>query len=119
MNTLNQIKPIAGNLSRAERFADRATANPIVAKCLSSCQKLLGLIEKTKNNILTEFHQQFGAPEQLLRSALNEAEALAWQTSYPHLVFPTLALEKAQAVADWNEHQRAIRQARLAPLFHS
>jgi len=45
----------------------------------------------------------------MLRLALNEAEALAWQTDYPHLVFPTLAMEKAQGLAAWNQRQRAIR----------
>jgi hypothetical protein len=41
--------------------------------------------------------------------ALNEAEALAWETEYPYLVFPTLAAEKAQAVAKWQVRQHLIR----------
>jgi hypothetical protein len=49
-----------------------------------------------------------GAPERLLRLALNEAEAAAWETMYPHLVFPALASEKAQAVAAWNAHQQSV-----------
>ena len=31
----------------------------------------------------------------ILHLALNEAEALAWQNGFPELIFPTLALEKA------------------------
>jgi hypothetical protein len=34
---------------------------------------------------------------------------MAWQTAYPHLLFPTLAAEKARAVADWAGHQKSIR----------
>ncbi len=46
----------------------------------------------------------------LLRQALNEAEAIAWQTGFPQLVFPSLALEKARAVATWESRQRTMRQ---------
>jgi hypothetical protein len=46
--------------------------------------------------------------EQLVRLALNEAEALARQTWYPHLVFPDLAAEKIQAVAAWENRQRRL-----------
>ena len=71
--------------------------------CLASCRKLLAQIEKTKDTCLAEFRETLGAPEHLLRLALNEAEALAWQTGYPHLVFPTLAMEKAQSLAVWHQ----------------
>ena len=92
--------------------------SPAVARftniCLGSCQKLIAQIEKTKDNILREFREKLGAPEQLLRLALTEAEALACQTAYPHLVFPELALEKAQSVVAWDAHQRSIRRAARA-----
>src|SRR5260370_10034831 len=74
--------------------------------CLASCQKLVAQIQKTKEAIMAEFHEALGAQDHLLRLALNEAEALAWQTAYPHLVFPALAAEKAQAVATWHARQR-------------
>jgi hypothetical protein len=51
----------------------------------------------------------------MLQLALNEAEALAWQSAYPHLVFPALAMEKVQEIADWNRHQRSVR--RMDPLL--
>lgn len=79
------------------------------AACLASCRKLLTQFQKTKAAIQAEFRDVFGAPEPLLHLALNEAEALAWQTDYPFLVFPALATEKAQAVANWQVRQRAIR----------
>jgi hypothetical protein len=40
---------------------------------------------------------------------------LAWQTEYPHLVFPALATENVHAVAEWNRHQRSVLQTE--PLF--
>ena len=46
----------------------------------------------------------------VLQLALNEAEALAWQTGLGHLLFPVLAWEKARAVAEWHTRQQAIRR---------
>ena len=80
--------------------------------CLAPCRKLIAQIEKPQNAILAEFRTTRGASEHLLRLAVNEAEALAWQTAYPHLVFPTLATEKAQAVAAWDARQQSIRRTR-------
>jgi len=95
---------------------ENLVARPSFTKtCLASCQKLLAQIEKVKDAILAEFRETRETHEQLLRLALNEAEALAWQTAYPHLVFPMLATEKAQAVAAWEARQQSIRGTR-APL---
>jgi hypothetical protein len=77
--------------------------------CLGSCQKVMKQIHDAKEAILAESRETLKVQEQILKLALNEAEALAWQTLYPHLLFPTLATEKVQAVVDWNRHQRAIR----------
>ena len=85
------------------------------ALCLRSCQRILAQIQKARDAIFAESRGAVAAHERMLQLALNEAEALAWQTAYPHLVFPALAMEKAQEVADWNRHQRSIRQAE--PLF--
>jgi hypothetical protein len=77
---------------------------------LASCEKLLTQIERVKNNIVAEFQDAFATHEQLLDRALGEANALAWQTAYPQLVFPALAMEKVQTAAGWNARQRFIRQ---------
>ena len=95
-------------------------ANPGAGKafsafCLRSCQKILAHIQKARDAIISESRGAAAAQENMLRLALNEAEALAWQTGYPHLVFPSLAMEKVQEIADWNRHQRSVRQAE--PLF--
>ena len=78
--------------------------------CLASCRKLLAQIEKTKDAIIAEFRETLGEHEQMLHLALNEAEALAWETAYPQLIFPTLAVEKAQAVASWHRRQQSIQR---------
>lgn len=80
--------------------------------CVHCCQKVLGQIARTKAAIFSEWREVSGAHEHLLRLALNEAEATAWQTKVPHLVFPTLAVEKVQAVAAWTERQQAVRNGR-------
>jgi hypothetical protein len=86
------------------------SSRSFTSACLESCQKVLAQIEKSRKAIVAEFRASFGIPEQYLRLAVNEAEALAWQTGFPHLVFPELAAEKAKSMADWGAHQRAIRQ---------
>jgi len=83
--------------------------------CRERCQKVLTQIRDTKAAILVESREALKMQEQLLWLALNEAEALAWQTLHPQLVFPALATEKIQAVAGWHRHQRSVR--RTAPVF--
>ena len=57
-----------------------------------------------------EFAHLRDARGHLVKLALNEAEALAMQTSFPHLVFPTLAQEKVSAVAVWHQRQAALQR---------
>ena len=97
MNPINQ-QP----LSRQSRTATKGVR-------LASCRKMLAQINKAKDTILAESRAAFALPDHLLRLALNEAEALAWQTRYPHLLFPTLAAEKVEGVAAWNAHQDWVR----------
>src|SRR3977135_502216 len=82
----------------------------IANACLASCRQLLSQMQKVKNAILAEFRVMAGADEHLLRLALNEAEALARQTHYPHLVCPMLALEKAESVRNWHARQQTFRE---------
>jgi hypothetical protein len=79
--------------------------------CLDSCRKLLDRIEHVKQTVLDEFHDTMEAHNQMVRLAVNEAEALAWETDYPHLVFPALAHEKAEQVSSWEARQREIRRS--------
>ncbi len=72
-------------------------------------------IARAKRTTMRDYSAEVGEHLRLLRLALNEAEALAWQTDYPHLVFPVLAAEKARATARWHRRQRALQS--VAPQF--
>ena len=86
------------------------TVRNVANVCLASCQKWMAQIEQAKKRLVAEFHDTFKAQEELFRLALTEAEAVAWQTEYPQLFFPTLAMEKVQAIAAWQTRQGYIRR---------
>lgn len=73
--------------------------------CQNLCAKLVQQIGHAKNNLVAEFQDAFATQQQLLQLAIVEADALAWQTDYPHLLFPALATEKIQRVANWRTRQ--------------
>jgi hypothetical protein len=103
------------NENMKTRITDKGGNNPGISStftdaCRECYQKVVEQIRTAKDAILAESRELLGVQEQVLKLALNEAEALAWQTLYPHLVFPELATEKVQAVAGWNRRQRAVRQ---------
>jgi hypothetical protein len=79
-------------------------------RCISALRSrdLAVQVTSIKNGLIREFGLALGGHGEVLKSALNEAEALAWQTPYPHLVFPVLAEEKAVAVNRWAARQRNI-----------
>ncbi|HTV41415.1 MAG TPA: hypothetical protein VMF08_12610 [Candidatus Sulfotelmatobacter sp.] len=58
-------------------------------------------IKNAREGILIEARKTQRIQERFLRLAVNEAEGLAWQTMYPQLVFPDLAMEKIQAIVQW------------------
>src|SRR5262245_51841519 len=68
------------------------------------------VLARARETVLAEYAFLAGEHGRLLRLALNEAEALAWQTEYPHLFFPALAAEKAQAAVSWHRRQRALQR---------
>jgi len=72
------------------------------------CEQITAQLEAAKIQVSTEFSERLAGHESVLRLALNEAEALAWETNYPHLVFATLAMEKAQAAATWENRQQLL-----------
>lgn len=57
-----------------------------------------------------EFSELRRKQPRMLRLAFDEAEALAWQSGFPHLLFLVLAQEKAEAIARWDWRQNRIRQ---------
>jgi hypothetical protein len=83
--------------------------NPITDFCVSCGRKLLAQIQQTKKELASQFRKSFSGNERMLGLVLNEAEALAFSTDYPQLLFPSLALEKIQSAAAWQRHQLQIR----------
>ncbi|MBI4658566.1 MAG: hypothetical protein HY735_06905 [Verrucomicrobia bacterium] len=70
----------------------------------------LEAVAAVRHDIERQFPVLSSRQPRSFRLALNEAEALAWQTPYPYLVFPLLALEKVRAIAAWHERQEALRR---------
>jgi len=86
--------------------------HPLTQFCLNYCRNLITNIQETKKDLVRQFRKVFEGQEQVLRLALNEAEALAFLTGYPQLVFPTLAMEKVQGAVEWRAHQQDITRER-------
>lgn len=74
-------------------------------------------IQRAKDAVLFDYAARAGEHARLLRLALNEAEGLAWQTEVPHLVFPALAVEKAEAAVAWHQRQTALRRPAVEVAF--
>lgn len=84
--------------------------------CITSCQKVREQVARVRQGLFAEWRDMLTTQERLLQLALNEAEALAWQTEVPHLVFPTLAEEKVHAAASWTVRQRVMNSGRRAAI---
>ena len=78
--------------------------------CVEQCRKFAALLTEAKESLIAEFKDTYEIHERLLHQVINEAEALACETEYPHLVFPALALEKVRVAASWHERQGLIRR---------
>jgi hypothetical protein len=79
--------------------AGKKIVNIIPGEWISSGNKMIIGIERAKQNLAAERGSEL--PERLFRVAINEAEAIAWDTDFPQLVFPELAAEKVEALATW------------------
>jgi hypothetical protein len=90
------------------------TEQTIANLCAQSFIKLLAGIEQTKGRIAAEFREIVESNQKSFQLALNEAEALAWQTEFPQLFFPDLVVEKVQVVATWKTRQQSVHQPQLA-----
>ena len=77
--------------------------------CARSCKQLVAQLSNARDAILGQFREFTPGREHTFELALNEAEALAWETNYPQLVFPDLAEEKLRGVTSWIAHQRLVQ----------
>lgn len=72
-------------------------------------ERLVAKLNAYKAGLLEEFRDESVEFLHFLRLAVNEAEGLAWSTSYAHLLLPTLLEEKIQYVLHWASQQHRIR----------
>jgi hypothetical protein len=93
------------------RERSRLTKERFPVASLRECRELSRQLYQVKQAVVREFGTAISGQSDLLNSALNEAEALAWQTEYPHLLFPVLAEEKAAGVTRWAARQRSVHRA--------
>ncbi|MEW6157770.1 MAG: hypothetical protein AB1813_10075 [Verrucomicrobiota bacterium] len=75
-------------------------------------QKYSKLLADARAQLESEFRPLRDQDPRIFHLTLNEAEALAWETKVPHLVFPTLASEKLNRLNAWLKRQAALRAAR-------
>ena len=96
---MKQVKNDGRDCSDSEFFRLCPGESPALSKYLA----------KARESLVHEF-ARIETDQRLLVLALNEAEALAWNTEYPHLFFPVLGEEKARASVAWNQRQRLIKR---------
>jgi hypothetical protein len=83
------------------------TRHGFPAVTFASSGNLLARIDLLKQRLLSELRAETQGGERVLKGALDEAAAVAWQTPFPHLFFPELAQEKALAATQWaKRHER-------------
>jgi hypothetical protein len=97
-------------MNRTQNYREGGEEHSFIRVCLNSCEGIRRALARVRETVLNEYAHLAGEHARLLRLALNEAEALAWQTEYPHLFFPALAAEKAQTAVSWHERQRTLRR---------
>ena len=93
---------------RSENLNGLGAGKAFSKACRECCDAILAEIDNARKAILAEARKTLHIQERLLRLAVNEAEGLAWQTMYPQLVFPGLAMEKIQGVVQWIRRQQRI-----------
>ncbi len=88
----------------------RFVVEPVPAAPFRAVQE--NQFEELKRQLLKQRLEESWEPElnSQLRRAANEAAALAWVTSYPLLVFPTLFEEKAETAVRVFERQAQVLQ---------
>jgi|SRR5579862_657891 len=104
------MKPNKSFMGGRHSGRGNVTATPVPV-CKARCGELSRQVREIKRAMVQEFGTAISGQSQLLNSALNEAEAIAWQTPYPHLLFPVLAQEKASSITRWAARQRSVHRA--------
>jgi len=78
----------------------------------NSCRKMLRAIADLRQTLERRYVDTDPRSAELVRITLAEAEALAWETSFPHLVLPLLAEERiSHAFANRSAAQHRLAEA--------
>lgn len=101
-------------MNKTPKAASANRSGSFAQSYLHASRQLLSSLERVKEAIVVEATETLNISDRLLQLTLTESEALAWQTDYPHLLFPTLAREKVYALSAWQTRQRGVRQGELA-----
>lgn len=96
---------------RNEGLSGMSAGTAFSKACRKCYNAIVAQIRHAREAILAEARETAAVKERSLRLAVNEAEGLAWQTMYPQLVFPNLAVEKIQHAMQWARRQRRIASA--------
>jgi hypothetical protein len=67
------------------------------AEGLIAGKRIARWIREARQRLLKTYRRHAG--EEAVLRILNQAEEASWRTPYPHLVFPTLAMERIEAYA--------------------
>ena len=78
--------------------------------CASDLGKMSHGLSKARESLVREFSHPLHGDQRVLSLALNEAEALAWETEFPHLFFPILGEEKARERIAWQNRQNSFKK---------
>jgi hypothetical protein len=96
-------------MERTWNWKERAKARK--AKSAAAARsEIQRAVASARSRLLSEYWEVAGEQGRLLRLTLNEAEALAYATGFPHLFFPALAAEKVEQSVSWHKRQREIRR---------
>lgn len=98
-------------MNDTDQSKELLSATTLPQACILACGRAWKQIEQAKHTLVAEFSSTFAAHHQLLTLAIVEADALAHQTEYPHLLFPQLAMEKVQRAASWQKRQHRLLES--------
>ena len=110
--TLTAYKPQSKNSGEpAARLCTEARS------ATTDCSVIRAAVNRAKDRLVNEYSGKVDRSSKVLSLAITEAEALAWQTGLPHLFFPALAIEKAEAAVKWHRNQQRVRRKAVELAF--
>jgi len=100
MNAENRVSFLKTNIQQNGPWARSVQA------CRDAAARFNQLTEQLIQKLVAEVQDLL--PENMVRQAVTEAEALAWSTPFPLLFLPVLAEEKVLTARRWASHQTEI-----------